>query len=205
MTDAAALHAPWSLAKDYLNNLASIFGLPEDIANQGALNRYLRDTLRDWLCAAEALVRRLLLIEAAHCAVKAEASPKKPFRPKFKQERPPGAKRRASFRVFTDGPAIRLLSFKPRPERGPPPEHFSPAGFAARLEAVAAVVRNPARAILAVARRLRRDPLLAFGLVRHKPSAPRLVGVSDFRAATTKAMSALRAILGAEADLQPPE
>ena len=60
-------HAPlalWRIAQGFINTLYNLFGAPEDLAARHTLMKKERDLVLDWLRAGEALMRRLLLIEA---------------------------------------------------------------------------------------------------------------------------------------------
>ena len=65
---AAVRHAPpalWDIALGFLHVLYNLFGAPEEVAAQHTLNIKGHALLLSWLRAGEALVRRLLLIEAS--------------------------------------------------------------------------------------------------------------------------------------------
>ncbi|MBC7770848.1 MAG: hypothetical protein H7124_18875, partial [Phycisphaerales bacterium] len=61
-------HAPldlWRIAEAFLHRLHDLFGAPQDIAAQHTLTRAAHKLMASWLSVGEALLRRLLLIEAA--------------------------------------------------------------------------------------------------------------------------------------------
>jgi hypothetical protein len=101
-------HAPlalWRIAQGFLNVLYATFGAPEEVAARHTLTRHAHALMASWLRAAEMLMRRLLLIEAA-------AYPKPNIRPLLYEKRvrmrklmgfspdEPG-KWRVSFRCFS--------------------------------------------------------------------------------------------------------
>ena len=68
---AAPRRAPvalWRIAETFLALLYNLFGEPQDVARQHTLSAKTHALLASWLRAGEALMRRLLLIEASYCA-----------------------------------------------------------------------------------------------------------------------------------------
>jgi hypothetical protein len=57
--------ALWRIAEAFLNILHSLFGAPEDVAREHTLTRAAHMLMLSWLRVGEALMRRLLVIEAA--------------------------------------------------------------------------------------------------------------------------------------------
>ncbi|QGZ96273.1 hypothetical protein [Terricaulis silvestris] len=57
--------ALWRIAEAFLHVLHSLFGAPEDVAREHTLTRRAHTLMLSWLRVGEALLRRLLLIEAA--------------------------------------------------------------------------------------------------------------------------------------------
>jgi hypothetical protein len=57
--------ALWRIAQAFLHILHSLFGAPEDVAREHTLTRAAHTLLLSWLRVGEALMRRLLVIEAA--------------------------------------------------------------------------------------------------------------------------------------------
>lgn len=178
------LKAPWSIAEMLLGVVAAAFGAPADIEARGAVKREFGRSLRDWLRAAEALVRRLLLIEAASLDVAPSAPAQSaPARATFARELPPRA-RRCSFRVFID----RRPSFREQRAgriRRAPTASIPTAPLAARAAALIDVVARPAIWARRVARKLVRRPYRARALARYPAHAPRFVGQDNFE--TTEA------------------
>ena len=58
--------ALWRIAEAFLHSLHSLFGAPEDVAREHTLTRAAHALLLSWLRVGEALMRRLLVIEAAN-------------------------------------------------------------------------------------------------------------------------------------------
>jgi len=106
-------HAPialWRAAEAFMRSLFTLFGNPEDIA---VAHTYTREPYRltlSWLRCAEAMLRRLLLIEAAACPKPAMRPPPRPARPRTRRlmHFAPDAPHdwRVSFRCF-DTPTLR--------------------------------------------------------------------------------------------------
>jgi hypothetical protein len=70
MSDTAApiRHAPialWRVAQAFLGTLHMLFGAPEDVARDHTLTAKAHKQMAQWLRCAEALLRRLLAIEAS--------------------------------------------------------------------------------------------------------------------------------------------
>jgi hypothetical protein len=65
---APTRHAPialWRVAQAFLNTLYALFGAPEDVAAEHTLTAKAHRHMAQWLRCAEALLRRLLAIEAS--------------------------------------------------------------------------------------------------------------------------------------------
>jgi hypothetical protein len=68
VNNTTARHAPsalWAIMQAFLNTLHMLFGAPETVAEQHTLTAKPYKLLQTWFRAGEALMRRLLLIEAA--------------------------------------------------------------------------------------------------------------------------------------------
>jgi hypothetical protein len=63
-TPRAAPIALWRVAEAFLQTLHMLFGAPADVAADHTLLRKAHAQLAQWLRCAEAMLRRLLLIEA---------------------------------------------------------------------------------------------------------------------------------------------
>ena len=112
-TPAPIRHAPialWRVAEAFLHTLHNLFGAPEDVAFRHALTRGPYLLLLSWIRVGEALLRRLLLIEAA-------ALPKPNTRPILWPARKKRARRMMEF--FDDKPEDWRVSFRIM-ERGRP-------------------------------------------------------------------------------------
>ncbi len=101
----AAPLALWRIAEAFLHLLHNLFGAPEDVARKHTLTQKSHALMLPWLRAGEALLRRLLLIEAfAHVAPPNAPKPlprprKRVCKPmRFYTEEPDGW--RVSFRCF---------------------------------------------------------------------------------------------------------
>ena len=111
----------WRVAEAFMHILHTLFGAPEDVAERHTLTAKAHKQMASWLRCAEAMLRRLLLIEAAAFA-KPNARPLLRAPRKrvgklmhFTAEAPD--KWRVSFHCFTDR---RLSGAKPKPASAAP-------------------------------------------------------------------------------------
>jgi hypothetical protein len=151
--------ALWRIAQVFLAALHHLFGAPEDVAREGYLPRARRQQLAGWLRSGEAMLRRLLLIEAAAL----EPAPPAAWRlraPRTRRlvEHKPDAPEnwRVSFRCF---PPARRRAGKPRratPARRRDAADAWPA--AERYEALLRAYNDPTPYARRLARRLRAAP-----------------------------------------------
>lgn len=205
--NAPLTHAPpllWQAARVLIETIFALFGTPEEIAAQHTHTGKQRTLLLIWLRAGEAMLRHLLLIEAAHVA-KPNTRPLLRERRKrtrrlmhFTAEKPEDW--RVSFRSLHSSPArggsaarrsrkakgdvtrkpyVRLS----REERWcadywPKPKFYSAWPLAERAEAMLRAFNNPEAYALRLARRLHATPHRAVELTRHPPNLPR--AIDDF-------------------------
>jgi hypothetical protein len=212
----AAPIALWRAARAFLGVLHALFGAPEDVAFQHTLTRKAHGQLASWLRCAEAMLRRLLLIEAA-------AYPKPNTRPLLRPARERVRKLRdfthdhpeawrVSFRVLYRPPASRRLALRSESgvHAGGPPavrkrvsredrwcaENFKPVTFrdawplAERYEALLRVFNDPAPYARRLARRLHATPHRLSEALRAPPEA--VHRIDAFEDLTTRASSAWR-------------
>jgi hypothetical protein len=152
-----ARHAPralWLIAQNFLNTLYSLFGDPERIAFQHTLTKAAHHLLASWIRCGEALMRRLLLIEAA-------AYPKPNTPPLLRPTRKRARKLigfdddkpetwRVSFRCFASPARAKRAPAKAKPAR-----RFASAWpLAERYEALIRVFNAPAPYAQRLAKRL---------------------------------------------------
>lgn len=169
MNATASTHAApldlWRIASGFLNTLYNLFGAPEDIAHGYALTREAHKLLSAWLRAGEALLRRLLLIEAgarveaigaprAKAARTPQANQQKPQR-LFKPQAP--EQWRVSFKCFAPR-RVKTVQQRKRSRRFAPRPMLSAWPLAERYEAMLRVVNNPAPHAIRLARRLAAAP-----------------------------------------------
>ncbi len=95
--------ALWRVAEAFLHTLHNLFGAPEDVAFRHTLTRGPYRLLLSWIRAGEAMLRRLLLIEAA-------ALPKPNTRPLLWPKRKKRERRLMEF--FDDKPEDWRVSFR---------------------------------------------------------------------------------------------
>lgn len=204
--------ALWLIVQDFLNLLFALFGAPEEIAARHTLARAHWALLAKWLRAGEALMRQLLLIEAAQL-------PKPNARPILW---PKHARKRRPVCFGADAPETWRVSFRALlPDRrrlaggdaGSPGKarrprlsrearwscaDFRPQSFhsawplAERAEALLRVFNDPLPYAKRLARRLFATPHRAGSLLQHPPDAPALVGAEHFAASSAAAHAARR-------------
>jgi hypothetical protein len=179
-TDTPARAAPldlWRAAAAFLHMLYALFGDPGAIAARNALTVVTYKMIVAWLRAGEAMMRRLLLIEAA-------ALPK----PEPRLQRPGSRQRarklmhfeaehpelwRVSFRCFADAPrrATPTARFSRGDRRARSPKLRSAWPLAERYEALLRVFNDPSACVRRLARRLHAAPHRTAALLRTPPEA----------------------------------
>ncbi len=178
-TPAPIRHAPialWRVAEAFLHLLHNLFGAPEAVAHRHTLTRKTHALMLEWLKAGEAMMRRLLLLEAAHYP---PHPPRKPHINRararqlmsFTPEEP--EKWRTSFRCF-ESQNTRLS--RRRAKAGHPQRFLSAWPLAERYEALLRVFNDPTRYARRLAARLRAAPQRRADLLREPDNAQRLVG-----------------------------
>ncbi|GIK47749.1 MAG: hypothetical protein BroJett013_04460 [Alphaproteobacteria bacterium] len=202
---AATLSDPiadlWRAARALYERMRTALGAPEAIARRREIEPEALAAMRAWLRPLEALVRKLILIEAAALARRpepprpqqAKRPPLKHYGPAPQAPYPQPRERNARFRLWPRR--------KPHPARirrlGPPllvrdiyRERFreaqadrlnmvrfmrapEPQRIAGRIAALARVIAKPARAIRLLARKLRASPRFAYTLAAARwPRSP---------------------------------
>lgn len=192
----------WAAADALLQAIFALFGAPEIIAARHTLTHKNWTLLGAWLRAGEALMRRLLLIEAAHYAKPNTRPLLKPrrvrrrrlvgfsadapeawrvsFRCLLDRQRRAGETRRGCSTVAGDGaggPRDRWHA-----SRWPTPKFHSAWPLAERAEALLRVFNDPAPYARRLAARLHATPHRAAALTRHPPNLPHTL--ADAEAAT---------------------
>lgn len=188
--------ALWRIADAFLNTLFALFGAPSDVAFRHTFTARSHEQLASWLRCAEAMMRRLLLIEAA-------AYPKPNTRPLLRPARPRARKEltfdadepqnwRVSFRCFSSpvraqreaaGP-VSVSPSLPKAKRARISredrwcaENFKPVRFrsswplALRYEALIRVFNDPTTYARRLARRLHATPHRLIEVLRAPPKA----------------------------------
>jgi hypothetical protein len=198
-TDTPARAAPldlWRAAAAFLHMLHALFGDPGAIASRSTLTIVTYRMIAAWLRAGEAMMRRLLLIEAA-------ALPK----PEPRLQRPVSRTRvrklmgfeaehpelwRVSFRCFADAPrrSTPTARFSRRDQRAQTQKLRSAWPLAERYEALLRVFNDPSAYARRLARRLHAAPQRTAALMRAPPEAEtRVERFAELTAAaTTQAM-----------------
>lgn len=170
-------HAPiehWRIAQWLLNVIYNLFGEPKAIAAQHTLTAKAHKLMASWLRTAEALMRRLLLMEAAalkltyaSCPTKTRARARS-AKPEFDPENPDSW--RVSLRCFLDRrrPAGGAAG-RPRKEK----RFYSAWPLAKRYQAMIRVFNEPLRYARRLTRRLNAEPHRAAELLRAPPEYER--------------------------------
>lgn len=190
--------ALWRIAETFLRFMFVLFGAPEEVAASHTLSRKRALQLRDWLAAGEALLRRLLLIEAAAWTKRMRVSA--PTRRKgaartrrlmeFTADKP--AAWRVRFQCFATPATTRALvsQRKSTPRWRPLKRFYSAWPLAERFEALRRVFNNPAAFARRLARRLRARPHRRAAVLHAPSGAAKLVGSAEFNTLTDAAESA---------------
>lgn len=192
---ASARQAPlalWRIAQAFLATLYALFGAPEDVARRHTLTGKAHGFLAGWLRCAEALMRRLILIEAAAYPRPNTRPLLRPARKRvrklmgFEAERPEAW--RVTFHCFAlrdeglgtrdeDSSAAPLV---PRPASLVPKTRFRSAWpLAERYEALIRVFNAPAAYARRVAQRLHAVPHRLGEVLRAPPEAAHRVDGFD--------------------------
>lgn len=201
-TTRTAPIALWRIAQAFLNILYNLFGSPEDVALRHTLTREPYNLMLSWLRVGEAMMRRLIAIEAA-------AFPKPNTRPLLRATRQ--RKRRAigfdhdepekwrvSFRCLVNGarrlrrrkPALarRLGNAPPEAARSTSPKFHSAWPLAERYEALIRAFNDPAPIARRLAHRLYARPhLLSAVLAAPAEYNHRVDCAEDFTSAAKRA------------------
>jgi hypothetical protein len=193
MTSAPTRSAPiavWRIAEAFMHALCGLFGNPEDVAAEDTLSAKTHALLRDWIRAGEAILRKLLLIEAAALpsAPRGALTPSRRRTPRkrklmyFTHDKP--EKWRVSFRYLPSSPACGGSAERSEakgdvtrapsdafgvssPARGGDKIRFHSAWpLAERYEALVRVFNNPAPYAARLAKRLRAKPQNAAAMLR---------------------------------------
>lgn len=194
----AAPLALWRVAQAFLITLHVVFGAPEDVAAQCTLTRKAYAQMLSWLRAGEALVRKLLLIEAAALATPAPAPPAASPVPRASGPRPSHGREertrceapfdpsqptqwRVSFRCVA-GRAARQEAQRERVARPrcAAKRFIDAEPIARRFEALLRAYNDPAPYAARLARQLHAQPHRVQSILAHPPDAPNLVGREGF-------------------------
>ena len=155
--------ALWRIARAFICVLHDLFGGPSDIARAHSLPHIAYKLLLSWIQVGEAMMRRLIAIEAA-------AYPKPNMRPLLHPSRKRARRMmefwpetpddwRVSFRCFTDTRSTRARAPRKPPQRFPGAPIFHSAWpLAERYEALIRVFNNPLAAARRLAARLHARP-----------------------------------------------
>lgn len=173
----------WRVAEAFLQTLQMLFGEPKDIARNSIVTALAHRTLASWLRSAEAMLRRLLLIEAAALPTPNMLPPsrrlaRKTLRVRRQAEFWPDKPEdwRVSFRCFlTERRRLAgiWLGLTPTCQRGRRRSiQFRNAWpLAERYEALLRVFENPEPFARRLSRRLRAAPQRASALLQAPPEA----------------------------------
>jgi hypothetical protein len=186
--------ALWRIAQAFITTLFNVFGAPEEIAAQDTLTPKSHRLLCDWLRVGEALLRRLLLIEAAHCAKPNVRPPLRPQRARIRKVVAFDAEHPEEWRV-----SFRCVLDRRRPRRrnaGAPrkaAKRFHSAWpLAERAEALLRAYNDPGPYARRLARRLHAAPHRARALIACPANAPTLIDDAQLAQTEAPAHAALR-------------
>lgn len=206
-TDPPKRTAPlalWRIAEAFMHTLCNVFGNPEDLAAQATLSKRMYALTLSWLAAAEAVMRRLLLIEAA--AFAGVAPP--PTRRHASNMPPVRTPRPRKLRTFTaDKPEEWRVSFRSMDRRRLAGQHrcmpartpavhrrlHSPWPLAQRYEALLRAYNDPIPYARRLARRLRAEPYRFEDVLQAPADARHKVGEDFFACLTRSALAAFSA------------
>jgi hypothetical protein len=177
----------------------NLFGAPEAIAAQHTLSRKAHALAFEWLRAGEALLRRLLLIEAAALAPPVSSRravssrmprQKRPY--EFFADKPEDW--RVTFRCCvgdTHAPGARMRT-RPRCACVSPTRFPSAWPLAERAEAMLRAFNNPAPYAARLARKLYAAPHRARALAAYPLNAPNRIGREEFEQTEAPTIDAAR-------------
>lgn len=194
---AAAAPAPtrtapialWRVAQAFLNTLYSLFGAPEDVARLHTCVRKEHQLIASWLRCLEAVLRRLLLIEASAYAQPNTRPLLRPSRKRvprmigFDADAPQSW--RVSFRCFTSpmlrhaqhdaggdaGSPVSVSLSLSKAERPAPQSFHSAWPLAERYEACVRVFNDPTAYAQRLSRRMHAAPHRVVEVLRAPPEA----------------------------------
>jgi len=169
-----APRAFWLLAQSILNTLYNLFGEPQNIAQQGWVSRQSHALMARWIRSAEALLRRLLLLEAA--ALKLPPAPV--------SRRAPRVRTRRLHEFYPEDPQTWRVSLRcSAPQNRRRGARTRRGGalcdtfvLALRYEALLRAYNDPAPYARRLARRLARTPAIAETVLTPHIDAVHLLG-----------------------------
>jgi hypothetical protein len=189
-TDRIAALALWRVAEAFMHVLAALFGDPGQVAAQHTLTLKAHQLLASWLRAGEAMMRRLLLIEAAaHAKPNTRPllrAPRKRTRKLMTFTPDAPEKWRVSFRCFASNRGLSPSKAGATPvalrqAQGSHVRFRSAWPIAERYEALLRVFNDPGAYARRLARRLHASPHRLRELLRASPEASdRVDRFSDF-------------------------
>lgn len=192
MTSPAIRHAPleyWRIAERFLHLLHNLFGAPEAVASQHTLAAQAYTLMASWISAGEALLRRLLLIEAAAYAI-APAARRRSKHTRQRQLMSFEADAPETWRVSLRFPHDRQTQRRNGAARPHHARRFHSAWpLAERYEALLRVFNNPAAYAKRLAHRLRAKPMRIETLLYAPPEyAHRVEQAEDLTEAASRAL-----------------
>ncbi len=175
--------------------LYALFGNPEDIAQAPHRQARAYKQMATWIAAGEALLRRLLMIEAAAAtpAPPRKPRPKRAARARTRVACLPDQPQawRVSFRALPS-PRKRFRSWRPRRSLFAPRRIVDAWPLALRYEALIRVCNNPGPYAARLARHLRAAPRRARTMLRGSPAIVTTIGRDALHELTKAAKSAWR-------------
>ncbi|MEQ1818621.1 MAG: hypothetical protein ABL871_08420 [Terricaulis sp.] len=189
-TQTTAPLAPWRVAEAFMHILHALFGDPSQVAFKHALRLETHRQISSWLRCGEAMMRRLLLIEATAYA---KPAPSRRARTLRKHVRKPPlactpespetwrvsfrcfAKRRIPFSKLLSADTPQLSDGCARGVRRAPLRFRSSQALAKRYEALRRVLGDPLTYARRLARQLRAKPHRAYRVLIAPPEARRRI------------------------------
>lgn len=189
-THRSAPDAFWAIAQAFMLTLHALFGNPEDIAQAGPLTRQAHKLLASWLRVGEALMRRVLILEAAACIIHPpRAKTQRACRTKSAESFDPAAPE--SWRApFSAGAAPQKHARHARKAQHARP--LSPFGLAKRYEALIRAFNAPHAYATRLAKRLWRNAPACDAALKAPPEARHRIDQFAMLDAEARATIALR-------------
>jgi len=207
----------WTAARAMFARLSAALGETAAVAAREKLDAKEVRTIRAWLRPLEAMVRKIVLIEAMALARQPAPPPLKPFTKPAQHKRPRASRaRRIAFRLWPRqprsvgprirglGPPVRAIEINRDRARLAAARHLNKVRFlrtpeqerlAGRVAALERVIDKPLSAIRRLARKLRTAPKLVLKLACKRTARTRLYNEPAIAHTDMRVFAAARAFL----------